>query len=249
MRQGISQVVKAQIAQHPSSVASDGAFCITPHQHFLAITLQQSWCTGVGIIHRVRAVLRAVFPFPANQGMGATWLRQPSLLPLANAKTLVKLTATEMPRLGHADFLAWHQASLILRTPAINWPQRATAVKKSSGGGSGAWLCWGGVNDCKVVNTTHNRYTCKSPYPASDHTADGPLPERLTQRVSRRKRLVCEECAYPSKPDMSALEPDPCSRRKVYSATYLSDDRETRYDFCTSNRLFHEGWMRTYTPV
>ena len=37
MRQGMSQVVKAQIAPHPRHVASDGAICITPHQHFLAI--------------------------------------------------------------------------------------------------------------------------------------------------------------------------------------------------------------------
>ena len=95
MRQGMSQVVKAQITPHPRHVASDGAICITPHQHFLAIALQQSWCTGVGIIHRDRAVLRAVFPSPANQGMGATSIRQPSLLPLANAKALLKLTATK----------------------------------------------------------------------------------------------------------------------------------------------------------
>jgi hypothetical protein len=95
MRQGMSQVVKAQIAPHPRHVASDGAFCITPHQQFLAIALQQSWCTDVGIMHRVRAVLKTVFPSPANQGMGATWLRQPSLLPLANATALVQLTATK----------------------------------------------------------------------------------------------------------------------------------------------------------
>ena len=103
MRQGISQVVKAQIAPHPRPVASDGAFCITPHQHFLAIALQQSWCTDVGIIHRVRAVLRAVFPSPANQGMG-------------RREGAGEVESDEMPRSGHADFLAWHQASLILRT-------------------------------------------------------------------------------------------------------------------------------------
>ena len=112
MRQGISQVVKAQIAPHPRHVASDGAICITPHQHFLAIALQQSWCTDVGIIHRVRAVLRVVFPSPANQGMG-------------RREGAGEFESDEMPRSGHADFLAWHQASLILRTLPLRGKQRA----------------------------------------------------------------------------------------------------------------------------
>ena len=45
---GMTQMVKAQIAPHPKHVASDGEFCITPHQHFFAIALQQPWYTDVG---------------------------------------------------------------------------------------------------------------------------------------------------------------------------------------------------------
>jgi hypothetical protein len=112
MRQGMSQVVKAQIAPHPRHVASDGAICITPHQHFLAIALQQSWCTGIGIIHRVRAVLTAVFPSPANQGMG-------------RREGAGKVDSDEIPRSGHADLMACHQASLILRTPQIRSGHRS----------------------------------------------------------------------------------------------------------------------------
>ena len=97
----MSQLVKAQIAPHSRHVASDGAICITPHQHLLAIALQQSWCTGIGIIHRVRAVLRAVFPSPANQGMG-------------RREGAGEVDSDEIPRSGHADLLACHQASLIL---------------------------------------------------------------------------------------------------------------------------------------
>ena len=112
MCHGMSQVVKAQIAPHPRHVASDGAICITPHQHFLAIAHQQSWCTDVGIIHRVRAVLRAVFPSPANQDMG-------------QREGAGEVESDEMPRSGHADFLAWHQASLILRTLPLRGRQGA----------------------------------------------------------------------------------------------------------------------------
>jgi len=94
---------------------SDGAFCITLYQHFLAIALQQSWCTDVGIIHRVRAVLRAGFPSPANQGMG-------------QREGAGEVESDEMHRSGHADFLAWHQASLILRTVRL-WEQPLPAPR------------------------------------------------------------------------------------------------------------------------
>ena len=162
MRQGMSQVVKAQIAPHPRHVASDGAICITPHQHFLAIALQQSWCTDVGIIHRVRAVLRAVFPSPANLDMG-------------QREGAGEVESDEMPRSGHADFLAWHQASLILRTLPLRGRQGACGgsmplVNSSLASSSNCrfhWLTWIG---------SHREVRC---IPHSDGVVSSDLLDRL----------------------------------------------------------------------
>jgi len=77
---GMSQVVIAQIAPHPRHVASDGAICITPHQHFLAIALQQSCARMLGSF-----IASGLFEEQCS-------LPPPTKI-WANAKALVKLKA------------------------------------------------------------------------------------------------------------------------------------------------------------